>query len=307
MKLPLSKLKCTDQLRGFVAVGRRMSITKAAEDLYLTQSAVSRQINTLEELLEVKLFQRGHRSIAFTPEGERLFRVVDAAYRQIQDVLGELAPKAHSQPVTVTSSIGVASLWLLPRLGQFQNEHPSIEVRITSLNAMLDLQAGGVDLAIRYSAGSNVPPDAMRLFGESIVPVVGTSSDFVGRGLADLIREHGLLELDDAIHPWLQWSSHLARMGHGDLKPKRILRFNQYDQLIQAAIHGQGLALGRMPLVHALLAEGHLSAPALPSSWVAETDHAYWLIRAQETSSKDVALLADWIVAEAKRLPAGCF
>src|SRR5690606_18347303 len=94
-----------DLVRGFVAVGRRMSITLAARDLFLTQSAVSRQIHALEEQLGVPLFTRGYRSIAFTPEGERLFRSADAAIGQLQDALGELATHRRARPVTLSTTI----------------------------------------------------------------------------------------------------------------------------------------------------------------------------------------------------------
>lgn len=116
MSLPLVRLPSLDLVRSFVAVGRRMSITLAAQDLCLTQSAVSRQILALEELLGVKLLLRGHRSLSFTAEGERLFRSADSSVQQLQDVLGEVSPRGRARPVTLSASIGVTGLWLLPRL-----------------------------------------------------------------------------------------------------------------------------------------------------------------------------------------------
>ena len=118
MSTPLVRLASLDLLRGFVAVGRRMSITLAADDLCLTQSAVSRQVSALEEALGVKLLVRGHRSIAFTPEGERLFRSADSAVQQLQDAIGAIRVAAERRPVTITASIGVTGLWLLPRLAR---------------------------------------------------------------------------------------------------------------------------------------------------------------------------------------------
>src|SRR5579859_7046089 len=160
MSVPLSQLTSLDLLRGFVAVGRRMSITLAAEDLCLTQSAVSRQIRTLEDLLGVKLLVRGHRSIAFTPEGRRLFQTADGALRQLQDVVGSIRAEGETRPVTVTASIGVAGLWLLPRLGAFLARHPKIDVRISASNRLDDLRAEGIDLAIRYCPPEGAPPGA---------------------------------------------------------------------------------------------------------------------------------------------------
>src|SRR4051812_3775433 len=117
MSVELPKLPPMDLLRGFVAVGRRMSITQGAADLFLTQSAVSRQIHTLEAYLGVPLLLRGHRRISFTPEGERLFRSADGAIQQLQDVLGELRVTGRLRPVTISAATGFAALWLLPRLG----------------------------------------------------------------------------------------------------------------------------------------------------------------------------------------------
>ena len=112
MSAPLVRLPSLDLVRGFVAVGRRMSITLAAQDLCVTQSAVSRQIHALEEALGIKLLVRGHRSIAFTPEGERLFRSADSAVQQLQDVVGELKGPTGRRMVTITSTMGLTGLWL---------------------------------------------------------------------------------------------------------------------------------------------------------------------------------------------------
>src|SRR5215831_11186228 len=139
MAVTLNHLTSLDLVRGFVAVGRRMSITLAAADLCLTQSAVSRQVRTLEEMLGVKLFVRGHRSIAFTAEGQRLFQRADEAVKQLQDVVGALGVALASRPVTIAASIGVAGLWLTPRLGHFLQSEPSIDLRIAASSQLSDL------------------------------------------------------------------------------------------------------------------------------------------------------------------------
>src|SRR5579871_4215663 len=120
----IAQVPSLDLIRGFVAVGRRMSITLAAGDLFITQSAVSRQIRALEDMLGVKLLQRGHRSIRFTAEGERLFREANAAIQSLQDAVGAVRVSSARPPVTITCTIGVAGLWLLPRLSDFQRTHP---------------------------------------------------------------------------------------------------------------------------------------------------------------------------------------
>ena len=174
MATPLVRLAPLDLIRGFVAVGRRMSVTLAAEDLCLTQSAVSRQIHSLENTLGVSLFHRGYRSISFTPAGERLFRTADGVVRQLQDAFETISRPAESQPVTITASIGVATSWLLPRLSDLQRRYPALDVRVAPNDKLLDLRSEGIDLAIRYASSSNPSPGATRLFDEAIVaPAAG--------------------------------------------------------------------------------------------------------------------------------------
>jgi DNA-binding transcriptional LysR family regulator len=303
MSLPLLKLASLDLVRGFVAVGRRMSITHAAQELCLTQSAVSRQVAALEQHLGVRLFTRGYRSIAFTPEGERLFRSADAAVQQLQDAMGELSAAGADKPVVLGASIGVASLWLLPRLARFQAANPGIELRLSASDRIVDLRHDDIDLAIRYvrqaSAGAGVAP--RRLFGETVVAVAHPSLADGALGSRRALARQTLLEFDAPrghLRPaWLQWSSWLAGRGWTGAKPRGVLRFSQYDQVIHAALAGQGVALGRLPLLQPLLDEGRLVVvdPAR-----IETDHGYWLLQADAAPRQSVRRVADWIAAEAR-------
>lgn len=298
MSLPLLRLNCLDLLRGFVAVGRRMSMTQAADDLCLTQSAISKQVRALEEQLGTRLFRRGHRSIAFTPEGERLFRSADVALQQLQDAVGLLAGRGAAQPVTITAAIGVAGLWLLPRLGKFQKKHPEIDVRVAANNALLDLRAEGIDLAIRYCTEPSAPRGSLRLFGDTVAPVaspaLGLKSLTSARALAGL----HLLEYDDLRRPWLLWQTWLAALGLERARPKGVLRFNQYDQMIHAAVAGQGIALGRIELLAPLIQEGKLVELPVPLERPM-SQHAHWLIQADAQPRREVRTVAGWILSEA--------
>lgn len=297
MSIALVRLPSLDLVRGFVAVGRRMSITLAAHDLCLTQSAVSRQVLALEDMLGVRLLVRGHRSIAFTPEGERLFRSADGVVQQLQDVIGAIRVSAASKPVTVTTSIGVAGLWLLPRLGDFLRRHPGIDVRLSASNSLSDLRFDGLDLAIRYCTPEAAPEGAVRLFGETVAPVAHPSLGLTALREPAQLADQVLLEFDGEYRPWLQWSEWLASQGWGELKPRGVLRFNQYDQMIQAAIAGQGVALGRLELIGLPLAEGRLLRCDLPRPGPASAN-AYWLLRSEAAPRAEVEEVVRWILAE---------
>jgi DNA-binding transcriptional LysR family regulator len=297
MPLPLVRLSSLDLIRGFVAVGRRMSITLASQDLCLTQSAVSRQIHALEEQLGVQLLVRGYRSIAFTAEGERLFRSADGAVQQLQDVLGDISAAIAERPVTLSASIGVTGLWLLPRLSRFQKLHPGVDLRVSANNRVADLRNDGIDLAIRYTTSSAAPAGAVRLFGESVAPVAHPSLGRKPLRSAQALSRLNLLEFDDPQHPWLHWDDWLGAMGWADAKPQGFLHFNQYDQVIQAALAGQGVALGRLELIQPLLDERRLVL-MMPSRHKTETTHAYWLIQADDHPRDSVRRVAAWIESE---------
>lgn len=301
MRAPITRLASLDLARCFVAVGRRMSITQAARDLCLTQSAVSRQVHALEEALGVRLLNRGYRSISFTPAGEQLFRVADVAVQQLQEAFIALANTRERPPVTITASIGVTALWLLPRLGAFQQRFPHIDIRLAANNKLLDLRAEGADLAIRYCAARDAPPGALRLFGEAVAPVAHPSLAVRDLATPDSLAEQVLLEFDDPGRPWLQWADRLKAMGLGAVKPRGMLRFNQYDQIIQAALVGQGIALGRLALVQPMLADRRLVM--LEPRWhEAPGGYAYWLLQADPEPRRDVRDVIDWIVSEAEHV-----
>lgn len=276
-----------------------MSITLASQDLCLTQSAVSRQIHALEDHLGVKLLVRGHRSISFTPEGERLFSGADKALQQLQEVVGDLTASNALRPVMVSASVGVTGLWLLPRLSRFQKLYPAVDLRVSANNHVTDLRRDGIDLAIRYTTADLAPEGSTFLFGESIAPVAHPSL-----GLADLLSasdlsEASLLEFDDPTHPTLQWSDWIGSMGWAKAKHKGVLQFNQYDQVIQAALDGQGVALGRLELIQPLLNEGRLVVLATPKPR-SELTHGYWLIRSADRPREEVRRVAEWIECEAQ-------
>lgn len=295
--VPLASLM--EPLRGFVGVGRRMSITLAAADLCLTQSALSRQIQALEQRLGVTLFVRTHRAIAFTAAGERLFQSANSALQQLQDAFAAVKPAAANQQVALTASIGVTGLWLLPRLGSFQRRHPGIDLRVAANNRVHDLAREGLDLAIRYAPANVTPPLATLLFTEHIVPVAHPAL-----GIATLDRQavnaHTLLEFDYPGQPWLHWKAWLPAAGARPSQARSMLRFNQYDQVIQSALAAQGIALARAELIQPLLREGRLVALATPQPGP-QGEYAYWLVQAEQSPRRDVRAVMAWLLEEAAK------
>ena len=295
-------LPSLDFFKGFEAAARHLSFTKAAEELFVTQSAVSRQIQALEQRLGVTLFLRRNRGLALTDAGEQMWRAVDSALRTLHQAVEQVSPGATPKMVTVTSSMAFSSLWLIPRLSGFRRLHPDVDVRISANNQVLDLDRERIDLAIRYCPSRAAPAGSVRLFGEEILPVCSPAllKDRTRplKSPQDL-RHHVLLHYDEPHRPtpWLTWNVWLENAGVPDLVPAGSLRFNHYDQTIGAALGGQGVALGRRPLVKKLLADRALVAP-FPLGSI--TDRAYFIVRTPATAGRpDVTHFVEWLIAEA--------
>src|ERR671922_2011592 len=160
-----------DLLVGFEAAARHLSFTKAGEELYLTQSAVSRQIKELEDQLGVELFQRRHRALALTDAGKSFYASAAQALSTMRTATDRLRAQAGKKALSVTTTHSFAALWLIPRLAGFTREHPGVDVRITADTKVQDLERDGLDLALRHGPPSLAGPNAVRLFGEKVFPV----------------------------------------------------------------------------------------------------------------------------------------
>ena len=297
---PASTRPSLDLLRGFEAAARHLSFTHAAHELFITQSAVSRQIKALEERLGVVLFVRGARGIAMTEAGERLYRVVSAALAQVQEAIASLTNTA-SRTVTLSCTLAFCSLWLIPRLSSFQKAHPGVEVRLSASNEVVNLERSRIDLAIRYAPVQRAPAGALRLFGEAVAPMCSPAllkdKSRPLRRIEDL-RHHILLHLDEPMGPlpWLSWSTWLEAAGVPQLQPAGSMHFNHYEQVIRAALSGQGVALGRMPLLGGLVNDGSL-ALLFPDS--AASNRAYWVITSDAARERaEVGWFVEWLMRE---------
>jgi DNA-binding transcriptional LysR family regulator len=300
MNDPLRRLPSLDALKGFDAAARHLSFTRAASELSLTQSAISRQVQTLEEQIGVRLFVRGVRKLTLTAEGERLHRAAAQALADLGEVCASLRAGQRRPRVTVSAAIGVAALWLVPRLGSFHERHPDVDVRLSADNRMVDLAREEVDVALRYGSPELMPEDAILLFDEVVFPVAAPeiARAFPAAPTAADLAATTLLAYVGETMPFLDWSPWLASLGLEKARPKSVIQFNQYDQLIRAAADGQGLALGRGPLVRQLIDKGRL-APLMEARERVAT-RGYFLLRSAGTARAEVGDFVAWLLAEAK-------
>jgi DNA-binding transcriptional LysR family regulator len=297
-----SRLPSLDLLKGFEAAARLLSFTRAAEELFLTQSAVSRQIQELEEQLGVALFHRRHRALALTDAGQQLYPAAAQVLGTMRAATERLRAQAGRRALAVTTTHSFAALWLIPRLAGFTRSRPAVEVRITADARVQNLERDGLDIAIRHGPASLAGPNAVRLFGERVFPVC--SPKLVSdpkrplREPADL-RRHVLLQYDDpeGRHPWLHWKTWLEIVGLTELRPAGSLLFSGYEQIIPAALAGHGVALGRTPLVRDALKRGELVAP-FPLD--ADPARAYFVVVSKSAEGRpEVAEFVAWLKAEA--------
>lgn len=303
MHKTLRRLPSLDFLRGFEAAGRRLSFTLAAQELFVTQSALSRQIKALEDALGVALFERRHRALALTTAGSAFHRDVTDVLESLAAATSRMRDTTRSPGLTLSTTVSFASLWVIPRLATFRARHPEVEVYVSADDRVVDLARGDVDIAVRYLPDSTAPQNAVRLFGERMTPV---ASPIIAHGAsalrapADLTR-HVLLHLDDpeGRMPWLDWRSWLTSNGQPGLKPAGALRFRIYDQVVQAAVGGQGVALGRLPMIAEHLRDGRLIAPFAKKY---DSARGYFALAAPRAAERDdVRAFMGWLADEAAR------
>jgi LysR family transcriptional regulator, glycine cleavage system transcriptional activator len=298
-KYPLPPL---DLLHSFEVVARHKSFTLAARELCLTQSAVSRQIRSLEDVLGFHLFHRRHRAVEVTSEGQRLFESVTRGLDDISACLAALGAAARAPQITVSASVAFAWFWLMPRLERFGAIQPEIDLRVLAADQPVLPGTGEVDVAILFGAGTWDGLEARLLFGERVYPVC--SPDYLAkhpelRQSADLLDQTLLhLEYPKAAAGEVDWRQWLLRQGVAGQPVRRAIRLNSYPMVLQAAEAGRGVALGWSYITDPIVAEGRLVRPIDKSL---ETKDGYY-VSTSIRSSNDAAIAAflDWILAEAK-------
>lgn len=284
-------------LRAFEAAARHMSFTDAAEELSVTQAAISHQVRGLELRLGLKLFVRRNRSLLLSEAGQAYLPAVRAAFDQLNEATEKLLQKDRGGHLTVTTTASFATKWLVPRLGGFQRSNPEIDVRISTGTGLIDFSREDVDIGIRYGRGQWSNLMAERLVGEDIMPVCAPS---LAKGASALrkpadLKRFTLLHIAPFPDDWQVW---LTAAGVKGVDATRGVTFDNSIVAYQAAIDGLGVALGRDPLVAPDLKAGRLVAPfdfKMPS------DLAYYVVYpAEAIRRRKIKAFRDWLMTLAE-------
>ena len=245
-------------LNTFDACARHGSFTAAASELGVTLGAVSRQVKALEGELDCPLFLRHHRGVELTTEGFDLFQVLSSSFQQIGKLCQEFRNRVQSLDVTIAATTAFASLWLMPRLGDFWQQHRDINLNHAISDNPADSGFVNADIRIRYGDGQWRGEQVVKLFDDRIYPVCG-------RGFADNqdllqpddLLQFPLLQLDSVDPAWTGWDAWLAEW-QCDLALANFRRFNNYVVALQAAEENQGIVLGWHSQVEAMIRGGKL-------------------------------------------------
>lgn len=297
------RLPPLNALRAFEAAARHLSFTKSAQELNVTPAAISHQIKTLEEFLGVQLFRRTHRAVLLTDAGQRCLPVV----RESFDNLAEIADLARAQDqsgiLQVSAGPAFAVKWLVPRLKDFAEAHPNIDVRVAASLALADFRTDQVDVAIRFGFGKYPGLRVDKLFDEVLVPMCSPRLRDGDPPLLtpDDLRHHTLLHddstrFDPAAPNWARW---LRAADVSGIDSERGPRFDHADHALQAAIDGLGVVLSGPGLASGDLAAGRLVMPfALQLPWL-----AFYVVAPEATADKPkIVAFREWLLAEAAEM-----
>ncbi|CAG9176729.1 LysR substrate-binding domain-containing protein [Cupriavidus respiraculi] len=291
---PLPPLPC---LVAFEAAMRQGSFTRAAAELHLTQSAISRQVAQLERFLGKKLFVREPRALRLTVSGQRYAEQVQRLLVGCAEATEEVMKRKGPTELTVACSSGVAVLWLTPRLARFRAAHPDYHLRLIVNDSLASLSDTEFDIGMYYLRGGPPPGlSARRLYDEEVFPVCAPHY-LNGRRLrpADLPGET-LLMLEDGQRQWMSWQTWLAHNGVPDARSANAMVANQYPILLQLAMEGQGIALAWRHMIDACLREGLLVRACDAAASLGGGYYALWPQDRVETAS--ARAFRNWLVRQ---------
>ena len=301
-------------LRSFEAASRHLSFTRAAEELCVTQGAVSQQVKQLEDYLGLKLFYRLPRKLEPTEQGVRLFRAANEAFTRISAEVEQLKSVEQAGVLTVSVLQSFAVKWLIPRLAKFRALHPDVDVRIHADDRLVDFRNDGIDVAVRFARKPSPGMHTELLFTDLIFPVCAPMllnderypitrpadlvhhvllHDATARGF-DLLNNMSPTEAEADNSDWTHWLSEHPVRG---VDPNRGVSFNAGDMVVQAAITGQGVAMARLSMAFDDLKAGLLVRPFAETS---ASSFSYYTTLPEETMDRPrVKVFVDWLRAQA--------
>jgi LysR family transcriptional regulator, glycine cleavage system transcriptional activator len=287
-------------LRGFEATARNLSLTKAAAELNLTQSAMSRQVKGLEEELGIALFARGARELTLTAAGATLFAQLQKTFKELDGTVAQLRREAKSPRITITTFASFASLWLIPRLAKFQSANANADLTVNASDRVVDIESEGLDVAIRILPDDAVPDDAVLLFREHLFPLVSPEYLRTAPRLQSLtdLAQHTLIEstAHGAGEQRTTWRGFFEALGMKEIKGKSRLHFDYIAQSMLAAQSGHGVTLART-----YGADSYMSGSLLRAcdASVSPDSACYLIVSKHSRARADVRAFTEWIVAEA--------
>jgi putative choline sulfate-utilization transcription factor len=288
-----------DLLRGFEAAARLRSFTAAALELGTTQPAISQQIKRLEEQLATRLFDRIYRGIELTDAGEVLFSHVQAGLQSMDAGLMAITQQHQHEVLQVATDFAFAAYWLMPRLHRFHKDNPDVDVSLVTSERSHSMLRADVDVAVLFGDGRFKQGESHWLFSEEVFPVCSPQL-LAGRALplpVDALKEFPLLHLrSEGSNNWFDWSGVFRALNIPQAPAPGQLRFDNYTLLIQAAIGGQGVAIGWRHLVDDLLEQGLLCRPIEAAAISA---YGYYIVLPQRKRRMQIVQrFVDWLRSE---------
>ncbi len=287
------RLPPLNALKAFEAAARHLSFTKAADELFVTQAAVSHQIKALEEYLSMKLFLRRNRTLLLTEEGQSYFLELKDIFKHLQEATERLVARGSKGAITVAMPPSFASIWLVPRINSFSAIHPDIDVRIKAVDFDEGFLEDDIDVAIYYGKGRWSGVQADKLHREFLTPLCSPSLFNGPKPLNDLtdLKHHVLLH-DETRAAWKNWLKQIDVPG---VNVNQGPVFSHSMLVLQAAALGQGIALGNTVLARPEIEAGRL---IMPFEEKLESREAFYVVcdESQAELGK-IAAFRDWILA----------
>ncbi len=291
------RLPPLNSLKVFEAAARHLSFTRAAEELFVTQAAVSHQIKSLEEFLGLKLFRRRNRSLLLTEEGQSYFLDIKDIFTSISDATNKVLERGSKGALTISLSPSFAIQWLVPRLSDFNEKHPDIDVRIKAVDLDEGSLTDDVDVAIYYGRGHWSGLCAHKLYQEYLVPVCSPTLLTGSKPLRSLddLQFHTLLH-DTSRKEWKNFVRHYHI---GDTNVNQGPIFSHSTMVLQAAVHGQGIALGNNVLAQPELDAGRL---VCPFDEVLLSNNSFYLVcQENQVEAGRIQIFRDWMLEKAHK------